>query len=239
MQRVNMMIADGQQEVLAVIPARGGSMGVPKKNICMVAGRPLITYAIDAARQSQRITRIVVSTDCPDIAAVSRASGADIVLRPDAISGDTASSEDAVTHVLRHLQDEQGYYPAIVAFMQCTVPVTTAIHLDKAIDTLEQEKLDSCFSAIPFTKFIWKRDVSGHAVGVNHDHTQQRLLRQQLPEQVLETGGFYIMRTDSYLAAHNRFCGKTGYIILNNVEMIDIDTMQDIHYAEHILTRKR
>lgn len=226
-----------QQEVLAIIPARGGSKGVPGKNIRDINGKPLIAYNIEAAKASRRVTRVAVSTDCPDIERVSKAYGAEVVRRPKEISDDTASSESALNHVLGQLKETEDYAPDAIAFMQCTVPTTRGEHLDKGLTKLFEEDLDCCFAAIPFDKFLWRPgQPEGFAEGINHDHTKQRLRRQDLPEQVLETGAFYLMRTSSYLAHQNRFCGKTKYVILGGVEMLDIDTLQDLKRAEIILS---
>ncbi len=101
---------------LAIIPARGGSKGIPRKNVLPLAGKPLIAYNIQAARQARLITRVVVSTDDDEIAEVSRRFGAEVVRRPAEISGDTASSELALLHTLETLRVTEGFVPDLVCF---------------------------------------------------------------------------------------------------------------------------
>ncbi len=98
-------------EILAIIPARGGSKGIPRKNVLPLAGKPLIAHNIAAALASHLVTRVVVSTDDAEIAAVARDHGAEVVMRPDALAGDVARSEDALLHVLDTLEEAEGYRP--------------------------------------------------------------------------------------------------------------------------------
>lgn len=164
-------------EVLAVIPARGGSKGIPRKNVATLMGKPLIAHTIGAARDAAQVTRVVVSTDDAEIAQVSRAYGAEVVMRPDELAGDTARSEDALLHVLDHLAAMEGYVPELVVFLQCTSPLTSAADIDGTIGSLIQQRADTAHSVIPFHYFLW-RDGVGGADGINHDKSF-RLMRQQ------------------------------------------------------------
>ncbi|HAM70151.1 MAG TPA: acylneuraminate cytidylyltransferase, partial [Verrucomicrobiales bacterium] len=128
---------------LAIIPARGGSKGIPGKNIRPVAGKPLVAWSIEHARQAPSISRVVVSTDDDAIAEVSRAHGAEVIRRPAAISGDTASSESALVHALEHLKETEAYDPELVVFLQATSPMRRAGEVQAAIDTLRREGADS------------------------------------------------------------------------------------------------
>src|SRR5262249_54197291 len=107
-------------ECVAIIPARGGSKGIPRKNLLPVAGRPLMSYVLGEALAARRVSRVVVSTDDPDIGSVARAAGAGVVERPAEISGDTASSEAALTHVLSELEKREAYRPDLLVMLQCT-----------------------------------------------------------------------------------------------------------------------
>src|SRR4051794_4028840 len=112
-------------ETLVVIPARGGSKGVPRKNLQAVAGVPLLVRAISVARAASRVSRVVVSTDDAAMAEIAIANGASVVKRPPELSGDSASSESALLHVLDTLAASEGYVPRIVALLQCTSPFVT------------------------------------------------------------------------------------------------------------------
>ena len=110
----------GPNRCLAVIPARGGSKGLPRKNVRLLAGVPLISRAVQVACQAKSVTRVVVTTDDVEIGQVAQNSGADVVWRPAELATDAASSESAVLHVLRELEDSEGYRPEKVVMMQCT-----------------------------------------------------------------------------------------------------------------------
>ena len=109
-------------KTLAIIPARGGSKGIPRKNVRLVAGKPLVAHSIEHARNTPAIQRVIVSTDDQEIADVARQYGAEVVLRPADISGDTATSESALVHVLDTLKEQENYEPDRVVFLQCKPP---------------------------------------------------------------------------------------------------------------------
>src|SRR5690242_12671648 len=144
-------------QVLAIIPARGGSKGIPGKNLRPLGGVPLVARAVAAARGARRVSRVVVSTDDPEIARVAREAGAETVVRPPALSGDRVPSEAALLHVLEHLQQGEGYAPELTVFMQCTSPFTTGEDVDGAIDALLAGSADTVLSVTPFHGFLWRR----------------------------------------------------------------------------------
>ncbi len=221
-------------ECLAIIPARGGSKGIPRKNIRPLLGKPLIAYNIEQARQARLVNRVVVSTDDPEIGAISRQYGAEVVWRPAEISGDTAPSEAALLHALEHLRQTEGYQPDLLAFLQCTSPLTLAEDIDGAIQTLLDAEADTALAAIPFHYFIWKIDETGAAVGVNHDK-RVRPLRQQRQPQYLESGAVYVMRVLGFLQARHRFFGKTVLYEMPPERRLEIDDVVDFQVAETLM----
>ena len=123
------------KKIIAIIPARGGSKGIPNKNIIDLCGRPLIQYSIDSAKGSKYIDKVIVSTDSEKIAEVSRKSGADVpFLRPVGISNDVAKSSDVVIHGIDFLKENYGDEYDYVILLQPTSPLRTAKHIDKAIE---------------------------------------------------------------------------------------------------------
>ena len=184
---------------LAIIPARGGSKGIPRKNIRPLAGRPLIAFNIEQARLSRYVDRLVVSTDDAEIAAVAQQYGAEVVWRPAEISGDTASSESALLHTLEHLRQSEGYEPDVLVFLQCTSPLTLAEDIDGTVQALLDQGADSALATIPFHYFLW-RQADGDAVGINHDK-RSRPLRQERQPQYLESGAVYAMRADGFFGS--------------------------------------
>lgn len=223
-------------ECLAIIPARGGSKGIPRKNILPLAGKPLIAYNIEQARRSRYITRLIVSTDDAEIAAVAQRYGAEVVWRPPEISGDTASSEAALLHTLEHLHRAEDYRPEILVFLQCTSPLTLAEDIDGTIQVLLDEGADSALAVIPFHYFLWRRD-GEDAVGINHDK-RYRPLRQERQPQYLESGAVYVMRVSGFLQARHRFFGRTALYIMPAERRLEIDDPVDLKIAEVLLRQQ-
>jgi YrbI family 3-deoxy-D-manno-octulosonate 8-phosphate phosphatase len=219
---------------LVVIPARGGSKGIPKKNIVPLCGKPLIAWTIEAANAAETVDRVVVSTDDPEIAKFSRLYGADVIDRPTELSVDTASSESALVHVLNELREAESYDPDLLVFLQCTAPLITADDIDGTVRTLLDEAADSALAAIPFHYFLWHRDKVEGSVGVNHDKTQ-RLMRQEREPEFLEAGSVYAMRVPGFLKAKHRFFGKTALHIVPASHWIEIDEPKDLDRAAALL----
>lgn len=223
---------------IAIIPARGGSKGIPRKNLQPLAGKPLVAHTIEQARAAHTIDRILVSTDDAEIGAVAQHYGAEVLWRPAAISGDTASSEAALLHALDALQQSEGAAPELVAFLQCTSPLTQAADIDGAVHALLAEEADTALAVTPFHYFLWQQDEQGNAVGVNHDKAV-RLLRQQRAPQYRETGAVYVMRTAGFRQAKHRFFGKTALYIMPAERCLEIDEPFDLQMAEWLLQRQR
>lgn len=213
---------------VAIIPARGGSKGLPRKNVLPLAGKPLVAHSIDAARAARLIDRVVVSTDDPEIAAVARAYGADVVDRPAELAGDLASSEAALLHALGVLA-EGGDTPDVLVFLQCTSPLTTAEDIDAAAAAVI-EGADTALTVAPFHYFLWTAD----GEGVNHDKSV-RLMRQQRKPEFLETGAVYAMRAPGFLEAKHRFFGRTALVETPIERRLEIDEPEDFRLAEERL----
>ncbi len=226
-----------KKEVLAIIPARGGSKGIPRKNVTLLYGKPLLAYMIEAARGSNYITRLVVSTDDSEISSVSLQFGAEVVPRPEEISGDGDSSESALLHVLEHLEKAEQYQPDLVVFLQCTAPLTTTEDIDGTIQTFIESNADTAVAVVPFHYFLWKVTPDGDATGINHDKST-RYLRQDQDPQYLEAGAVYVMRTAQFREIKHRFFGKTVLHIMPEEHQHEIDVPVDITIAE-ILLRER
>lgn len=218
-------------QVLTIIPARGGSKGIPRKNVQYIAGQPMIAWNIQAASQSKWVNRIVVSTDDSEISMIASAFGANVVNRPAEISGDAASSESALIHVLDHLKQTESYQPDLVVFMQCTSPLTSSEDIDNCIQKLMDEQADSALTVADFHYFVWKIQGDGLAEGMNHDKAF-RLRRQDREPQFLETGAVYVMRTEGFLNAKHRFFGKTVASEMPLERVFEIDDPVDLIVAD-------
>ena len=216
-----------------MIPARGGSKGIPRKNVRMVGGKPLIAHTIGAIRDAGQVDRAIVSTDDEEIARVARAWGAEVVLRPAEISGDLAKSEDALLHALDVLEGE-GYTPEVVLLVQCTSPLTTAADVDGTVAALFEQEADTAVAVAPFHYFLWGRDEAGEAVAINHEKSV-RLMRQQRRPEFIETGAVYAMRVAGFRQHRHRFFGKTVLHETPAENRLEIDDPEDLVLAEQIL----
>lgn len=223
--------AEPRPETVAVIPARGGSKGVPRKNLRRVGGIPLIARAIASASAASRVDRVVVSTDDDEIAAVAREWGAEIVERPIELAGDAASSESALEHAVAVLA-ARGVRTGILVFLQATSPFIDPDDLDAAVERVAAGESDSVFSAVESWGFLWRLDGSG-ATGVNHD-PRVRPRRQDRELEYLETGAFYVMDAAGFRAARHRFFGRIGVVVVPESTALEIDTVDQLALADAI-----
>lgn len=212
-------------DIVAIIPARGGSKGVPRKNVLSVAGVPLVARAVAAARGAG-IERVYVSTDDAEIASVARGAGAEVIERPAEIAGDTASSESAVLHALDALGLEQG----TVAFLQATSPFIPADRLAQGVAMVASGEFDSAFSAYETYGFLWAHAEDGHATAVNHD-ASFRPRRQDREPHFMETGAFYVFDAAGFRDAGHRFFGSIGIVEVPENSAIEIDNLFEFELA--------
>jgi len=215
-------------KVVALIPARGGSKQVPRKNVLPVGGVPLVARAIATARASKKIDLVAVSTDDAEIAAVARAHGALVIDRPSELAGDAVSSESALLHALGEL-DEKGLMPEVVVFMQATSPFIDGEELDDAVGRVLAGGEDVVFSAFETYAFLWEPTDQG-AVGVNHDRSV-RPRRQDRAPHFQETGAFYVMNASGFRQAGHRFFGRVGIAVTQERSAIEIDTIEQMEVA--------
>ena len=218
-------------EVVAVIPARGGSKGVPRKNVRRVGGVPLVARAIAAARATASVERVFVSTDDQEIAAVAQEWGAHVIARPAELADDGASSESVLLHALDALED-QGIIPEVLVFLQATSPFIDPRDIDVAIDLVAANEHDCVFSAIETYGFVWAAD-AGIASGVNHDPSV-RPRRQDREPHYLETGAFYVMDAAGFRDARHRFFGRVGLVEVAERTAIEIDSEEQLALAQAI-----
>ncbi|MEX2984429.1 NTP transferase domain-containing protein [Streptomyces sp. C36] len=239
--------------VLAVIPARGGSKGVPSKNLAAVGGVPLVARAVRECRASRLVTDVVVSTDDAAIADAARTAGAAVVRRPAAIAGDTATSEAAVLHAMDAYEAMTGRPVGTVLLVQCTSPFLTREDVDGVAAAVVEGGADSALTAAPFHGFVWREETdegrtdrpaavpdraaapasdrpATGARGVNHDKAH-RPRRQDRPQDLLETGAAYAMRAEGFRAAGHRFFGRTELVRTDAARVLEIDDPHDLDRA--------
>lgn len=222
---------------LVIIPARGGSKGIPNKNIKEIAGKPLIGWTIESALNSS-VDRVVVSTDCSEIARVSRLYGASApFLRPVELATDSASTESAVEHALDWLRLNEEYIPDNIILLQCTSPVRNKNSIDEAISQFNRSECDSLLSACEFWHFLW----SGIEDPVALYDYKNRPRRQDIAEDSMrfkENGSIYITSLERFRESKNRLSGKISIFKMTEEESFEIDSPLDWLIVESILNSR-
>jgi N-acylneuraminate cytidylyltransferase len=217
--------------VAGIIPARGGSKAIEKKNIVDFDGRPLIEYTIHQARTSDRLDGVHVSTDDEEIAAVSRSAGADVIERPDDIAGDRSPTEDALRHAVETLRD-RGTDPDVIVLLQCTSPLRREGDIDGTVDLVVDGDYDSALTCCADHKFYWEVGEDG-AEPINYD-PQERQMRQELSERYQENGSVYVTDVDVLERTHCRLGGRIGIHEMPELLSFEIDTWEDHRLLEAI-----
>lgn len=215
-------------DVTAIIPARGGSKGIPSKNLQAVGAASLVSRAVRSCLAAQSINHVIVSTDGDEIAAEAAQAGAQVIRRPDEISGDVATSESALLHAVDALEAD-GVTTDVVAFVQCTSPFISSSDLDQAIGRVSSGAADVVFSATETYEFLWRITDAG-AIGANHDHSF-RPRRQDREPHYRETGAFYVMAASGLKQAGYRFFGRVEPHAVPAAHAIEIDTPEDLTLA--------
>jgi N-acylneuraminate cytidylyltransferase len=218
-------------ERVAIVPARGGSKGVPGKNKRLVGGQPLIAYTLDAARAAEKLDRIVVTTDDPEIADLARAAGAEVVERPSRIAADDSPVIDAVLHALESLGIED---PSALVLLQPTSPLRTASDIDAAIELFERTGTPVCSvcragDAHPARMYRLEEGVMRPVMPELASHR-----RQDLPVLFHRNGALYIVGPEQ-LRARQIICDPMVPYEMDEERSVNIDTELDLMVLEALL----
>jgi len=226
------------KNIVAFIPARGGSKGIPGKNIRPVAGKPLVVHSIEYAAASDRISEIYVSTDDEKIAALSRSAGAQIIERPAHLSGDTATTESAVAHGLEWMQ-AKGIEPDAIVLLQATSPFRPRNSLTPILRHFEQGGFDSLLTLSPTHRFFWR--VEGETARAEYDFLSRPRRQDMKPENIryVENGSLYVFTSEHFKRMGNRLGGKIGYYIFPEAYAPEIDNETDLQYIEQLMKQEK
>lgn len=235
-------------KLLGVITARGGSKGIPGKNVKPLSGKPLIAYTIEAAQNSGVFSRLIISTDDEGIAEVARSLGVEVpFMRPPELAQDVTPHLPVMVHAVTSLREKEGYYPDYISILQPTAPLRTALHLREAWTLLHHINADSVVSFV---------EIPGHhnphwAVSID-DGGLARLLvsgeplrkriprRQNLPKAYTNNGAVYMFRTDLLFSPEPNFYGdRVAAYPMSEDDSINIDSMADWEAAERIVEKRR
>ena len=221
----------------AIIPARGGSKRLPRKNIALLNRKPLIAYTIEAAISSKKLSRSIVSTDDEEIASVAKQFGAEVpFLRPTELAQDKSSVLDALNHALAHLERQGDRIDAVV-LLQPTSPFRAGKHIDEAIALFESSDADTVTAvchAREHPYYAWT--VENGRLRPFFSLEKQMTARQDLPPALVENGSIYVVKR-TVLAKNTLYGHNILPYMMSSATAIDIDTIDDLHWAEYILNR--
>lgn len=218
----------------AIIPARGGSKGVPRKNLRELQGKPLIVWTIEQVLATDGLVPYV-STEDAEIAQVSAAAGAHVIERPMDLAQDTSASEPVIEHAIERITAERGR-PEQVMFLQATSPLRLAGTLGRCLREFAESDADALVGVVPAEIFMWRNATHVEAL-YPYDARPRR--QDITPEQMLyrETGSLYLTKTAIYEQLHNRLGGTISLFVMDALEGIDIDAEEDFVHAEELLRR--
>ncbi|MFT5926926.1 MAG: CMP-N,N'-diacetyllegionaminic acid synthase [Candidatus Azotimanducaceae bacterium] len=218
---------------VAIIPARGGSKGIPRKNIYPMLGKPLIAWSIEQALKCDGIDSVWVTSDSDEILSVAEEYGASPLVRSAEIAGDLATSESAWIDALNQIESS-GVDVSVLVGMQATSPVRESSDLKGALEKFKSGGYDSLLSVtLVEDYFVWRKSAQG-LESVNYDF-KSRKRRQEIQPSYLENGSFYVFTPTLLRETNNRLGGKIGMFELARHKMYQVDTFEDIALIEAII----
>jgi CMP-N,N'-diacetyllegionaminic acid synthase len=219
-------------KTVAIILARGGSKGIPQKNIIDFFGKPLLAWTIKHCMDGG-IDSVYVSSDSDKILEVGEEYGAASIKRPESISGDTATSESGWLHALGVIEEKSTNLDWILA-PQVTSPLRSIDDIRNGLEIAKSGEFDSLFScSIAEDLFFWE-DIVGKLDSVNYDW-RNRKRRQEIPKQYIENGSFYLFRPEVLRENNNRFGGRIGVVEMEFWKMFEIDSMDDLRMCSALM----
>ncbi|MEI6622558.1 MAG: acylneuraminate cytidylyltransferase family protein [Actinomycetes bacterium] len=219
--------------ILAIIPARGGSKGLPRKNLLPVAGKPLLAWTIEAVQDADAPIRCVVSTDDDEIAALARDLGTEVVRRPAELASDESPTELSLLHVLDILQGVERAKD--VMLLQATSPVRLQGTVDRALRTYFESGVDSLVGVVKNSPFLWRGPTDRPVPLYDPAHRSRRQDFSVSDLVYRETGSLYVTSVEALLGSANRISGRTALFVMDDVEGTDIDSQSDVAEAQRLL----
>lgn len=221
------------KNIVAIIPARGGSKGIKKKNLLDFCGRPLVEWSIEQALQTKQITSVWVSSDLQEILDIAINSKAETIKRPKILSTDTATAESTWLHAIGIIEDKIGKVDLVVG-LQPTSPLREASDIDNAIKKFKKTKCDSLFSGSEIGDFyIWQK-MKNEISSLNYDY-KNRGRRQDFSNQFVENGSIYIFKPELLKKHNNRLSGKIEVSLMDFWKSFEIDSYDDIELCETLM----
>ncbi|MBZ5751968.1 acylneuraminate cytidylyltransferase family protein [Metabacillus rhizolycopersici] len=228
-------------EVVGIIPARGGSKRLPKKNITKLNGLPMIEYTIMAAKKCPLVNRVLVSTENEEIATISKKAGAEVpFIRPSELAQDHSNVIDTCLHLLKELKNKEGYEPDVIVLLQPTSPLRTERHIDEALRLLQQKDADSVLSVCPMEFTLNSMLEFTHEETMTPFFSELDLKHFETNKHVFRlNGAIYAVKT-SYLKKNKSFYSEKTYpYLMSPNESIDIDTEFDFQIASFLMGKEK
>ncbi|MGR3175987.1 MAG: acylneuraminate cytidylyltransferase family protein [Candidatus Scalindua sp.] len=216
-------------KIVAIIPARGGSKGIPRKNIRLFCGKPLLQYSIEAARAARLVDEVYVSTEDKEIAEIARSLDAEIIDRPEELAGDNISTFAVLKHAAESID-----FPDVLVTLQPTSPLRTARHIDEAISLLDDD-VETVVGVCAAHYYCWRIED-----GYGKPDFDTRLPRQKMPKQYIENGSVYVTRKsviahdDDKLGMGISSIGKVKLYEMEEIHFVDMDSLFDFKLLECI-----
>lgn len=228
--------------ILGIVPARGGSKGIPRKNIYPIAGRPLIEYTISAAKQSKYLDRLIVSTDDFEICELSKKLGAEIpFIRPAELALDNSKSEDAIVHAINWMLNNEGMHYDYFLLLQPTSPLRSSKHIDESIEKLiKDENQKVLISITRVTEYPqWMKIINSKGFLENYldKSKSHNIRRQDIPELFIPNGAIYMAETNAFKIEKTFNTESTTYYFMDKITSIDIDDFDDIELISLLLNK--
>lgn len=238
-----MLPIESQNQILCLITARGGSKGLPGKNIRLLNGLPLLAYSINAALGSKYIKEVIVTTDDEEIASVARKYGARApFLRPEELSRDTSTSEAAILHAIKWLEDNEKKKYDFFILLQPTSPLRHSKHIDEAIESyFSKDGVNTLYSVVPVKQTpskMKKIDDSNYLKNYTNDALEIKR-RQDFPKLYYPNGAIYISRIDVFKQLKGFDEVRLMPYIMKEEESFDIDTLLDFKIAEFLMNERK
>jgi CMP-N-acetylneuraminic acid synthetase len=220
---------------VAIIPARGGSKGIQRKNIKELCGKPLIAYIIETALKVRELDRVIVSTEDKEIAGIAKEYGAEVpFIRPEELAGDETPTLPVLQHAVNYLEEKENYRPDIVVLLYATSPLLRAERVSEAIKKQKDGSFDSVFSVVEDRGHYWIEEAD------KYERLYPKVLKNRQFTKPLfkETGAIYLCKRNLLMEENTVVGGKIGFLKMQKEESIDIDEPLDFEIAEFILRRR-
>ncbi len=224
---------------LAVIPARGGSTRIPRKNLAPLDGTPLLVHTLRAAQAARSLDAVVVSTDDAEIAACAEQHGAEVVWRPAALATAQAPSEPALRHAILEVEARRGERIEVAVMLQATSPLRGADRIEEAVALLRRTGCDAVTSVVADRRYYFLGDLLADGRFLPGFDPEHRLRTQEIVPRYQENGAVYAMTRAQIIERGCRLGADTRAVVMREDESLDIDDPLDLAICEHVLRARR